>query len=237
MTARPEIGQTRRCDALKGRAFTGQTQYGTSASTRSVRLQASGLASRSLSTVLSNRCSKTRLYVDESPPVTSHDIAVDIDEIDVHRHRDGLLGHEEGDTVVNGVLERPALCIREAHPRRAPRSARDHRRRVGRGSRPRRSRPRTRDRRSAAAPCRTARRLVYDPHCAVSGPERALGIPITACSQPFMSRQRRPCRRPAADAVARAARADRPAQVTQGLRHGSGRRTGPRAGVPSDRGA
>jgi hypothetical protein len=47
MTARPEIGQTRRLDGLKGRASTGQTQYGTSASTRSVRFQASGLSSRS----------------------------------------------------------------------------------------------------------------------------------------------------------------------------------------------
>jgi hypothetical protein len=34
-----------------------------------------------LSTVFSNRCSKTRLYVDESPLVTSHDIAVGVEKI------------------------------------------------------------------------------------------------------------------------------------------------------------
>jgi hypothetical protein len=56
-----------------------------------------------------------KLLVHEAPLVIGYDIAIGVEELDAHGHRDGLLGHEEDDTLVHGVLECPALGVYEAN--------------------------------------------------------------------------------------------------------------------------
>ncbi len=109
MTALPGTVRTRRSDALRGRAFTGQTQYATRACTRSVCFKQRDCSSVP-STVSANTLGETKLFVDEPPLVTRDDIAAGIEELDVHRHCDGLLGREEDDTIVHGVLKPSALA-------------------------------------------------------------------------------------------------------------------------------
>jgi hypothetical protein len=81
--------RTRRSDALRGRAFTGQTQYATRACTRSVCFKTERLSSVPINRFSQDVLGKFKLFVDEPPLVTSHDI-------DAHRHCDGLLGHARG---------------------------------------------------------------------------------------------------------------------------------------------